>query len=454
MSDFLFDVFPQIPEKQWKQKIQFDLKGKDYNQTLLTHTADGINIKPIYHKDTYQQIPSFSKNSTFNICQSIFISDEKKANYIANITLKKGANSILFIASKPFDIKLVLNKIPTDTELQFELQFLSENFIKDLINQLKNYTAFLNIDSIGQLGKTGNWFESHQKDFECFNHLSEIQSKVTLTCINTKHYQNAGATIVQQVAYALSHGFEYLNLIANHNSTIKSFPINASFAVGSNYFLEIAKIRAFRYLWNLITQDFKLKSNLHITVTPSKRNKTLYDYNTNMLRTTSESMSAILGGADTVCNLAYDTIYHKKNNFGERISRNQLLILKEESYFNEAHKFADGSYYIESLTTEISEKALVIFKDIEQNGGLLKQLHDGTIQRKIEESASSEQQLFDSGKLVLLGTNKHPNNDDRMKDEIELFPFTKINPIRTLIQPILAKRLAEKTEQERLKNET
>ncbi len=454
MSDFLFDSFPQIPEKQWKQKIQFDLKGKDYNKTLLTHTTDGLTIKPIYHKDSYQQINAFSKRIDFNICQSIFISDEKIANYIAITAIKKGANSILFKASEPFDISIILKEIPTNTEIQFDLQFLSESFIKDLISHSENYKLFLNTDIIGHLGKSGNWYYSIQKDFEIFNNLIDLSSKINITSINTNHYQNAGATIIQQVAYALSHGFEYLNSISNHNASIISFPINISFAVGSNYFLEIAKIRAFRYLWNLISTDFNIKSELHITVTPSKRNKTLYDYNTNMLRTTSECMSAILGGADTICNLAYDSIYHKKNNFGERIARNQLLILKEESYFINANKFADGSYYIESLTKEISEKALILFKDIEQNGGFLKQLKQGTIQRKIKESADIEQQLFDSGELILLGTNKYPNKEDRMKDNLELFPFVKTNPRKTLIQPIISKRLAEKMEQERLKHET
>ncbi len=454
MSTFLFDDFTPIPEKQWKQKIQFDLKGKDYNETLLTHTIDGITINPIYHKDSYQQLNTTSNLVDFNICQSIFIADEKIANYIAINALKKGANSILFKASEPFDITVVLKDIPTNSEIQFDLLFLSESFIDDLIKHTKNFNLFLNIDPIGHQTKTGNWFHSIQKDFEILNNLNaKTNSDTTTLSINTTQYQNAGATIIQQVAYALSHGYEYLNYIYNHNSDIKTLPINVSFSVGSNYFFEIAKLKAFRYLWRLITANFDIESQLHITAIPTKRNKTIYDYNTNMLRTTSEYMSAILGGADTICSLAYDSVYHKKNEFGERIARNQLLILKEESYFKNANEFANGSYYIESLTKEIAEKALALFKDIEQNGGFLKQLKEGTIQRKIKEVATKEQQLFDNGKLVILGTNKHPNKEDRMKDELEIYPFVKTNPIKTLIEPIIQKRLSEKLEQERLKNE-
>jgi len=202
-----------------------------------------------------------------------------------------------------------------------------------------------------------------------------------------------------------------------------------------------------------VASEFGVTETCHIVARPSKRNKTLYDYNINMLRTTTECMSAILGGANTICNLPYDSLYHKSNEFGERISRNQLLILKAESYFDSVSNPADGTYYIESLTSELGEKALEIFKDIESNGGFLSQLKEGIIQRKIKESAAKEQQRFDSGSLVLLGTNKHPNKKDRMKDDLELYPFVKTNVRKTLITPIIEKRLSEKLEQTRLENE-
>jgi methylmalonyl-CoA mutase len=164
-------------------------------------------------------------------------------------------------------------------------------------------------------------------------------------------------------------------------------------------------------------------------------------------------MSAILGGADTIANLPYDTLYHKDNEFGDRIARNQLLILKEESYFDKINNPSDGSYYIESITTQLAEKALALFKNIEANGGFLKQLNEGIIKRKIQESADTEQELFDAGKEILLGTNKHTNKNDKMKNDLELFPFVKIKARKTLITPIIERRLAEKLEQERLKNE-
>ena len=156
-----------------------------------------------------------------------------------------------------------------------------------------------------------------------------------------------------------------------------------------------------------------------------------------MLRTTSESMSTILGGSNTVSNLPYDFAYHKSNEFGERISRNQLLILQKESYLSDAQSFANGSYYINALTKQLANKALEIFKQIEKGGGFLKQLKEGIIQRKIQESAHKEQEKFNSGELVLLGSNKLPNHRDIMKDSLEIYSFLKYNPSKTLIQPII-----------------
>src|SRR5690606_16596197 len=151
-------------------------------------------------------------------------------------------------------------------------------------------------------------------------------------------------------------------------------------------------LRALRTLWATLADAYGFNTDCFIFVNPTKRNKTLYDYNTNMLRTTTECMSAILGGANMICNLPYDAIYHKDNEFGERIARNQLLVLKYESYFDKVNNPADGTYYIESLTQQLAEKALELFKDIEANGGFLNQLKEGIIQRKIKESAERERE--------------------------------------------------------------
>ncbi len=448
MGTYLFDEFEGISEKAWKQKIQADLKGLDYNETLLWHTNEGITVKPFYTKeDRTHQTPSLPK-ANFSICQSIYIDNEVVANKLAVDALNRGANAIEFVSDNDFDFTKVLNNIDiTTTKVYFKLNFLNVEFIKKLAENTNSTNCFLNIDIIGNLAKTGNWFENLNSDHKKLEELKEFKNCVA---VNASVYQNAGANTIQQLAYTLSHANEYLN----HFGADIASKIHFNFSVGTNYFFEIAKLRAFRVLWNALLKEYNTSVNeAHIFAQPTLRNKTLYDYNTNMLRTTSECMSAVLGGANTVTNVSYDEIFHKSNEFGERISRNQLLILKEESGFENSQNFADGSYYIESLTEQLAEKALEIFKQIEEGGGFMKQLKEGIIQRKISEAAQKEQELFNKGELVLLGTNKIPNENDKMKNDLELYPFVKKRTQKTLIQPIIAKRLAEQIEQERLGNE-
>lgn len=449
----LFTNFDPVSSKAYKQKIQFDLKGASYNDTLVWHSNEGIDIKPFYHRDEAESFPEVpGMPTTWFIGEDIFISDVEKAAQTANECIASGTEALYFIADAPFDSQQLFKGIESTTiPFYFNLKFLDESFSQKLIQEAGNRTLFLNIDLIGQLAEDGNWFHNLKEDHNILDHL--LQKEVNTLSINIDLYQNAGANMVQQLAYGLAHANEYLMHL--ENSGAKTPSLTFQVAVGSNYFFEIAKLRALRQLVAVVLDEYAFAKAIktHIIARPTHRNKTIYDYNTNMLRTTTETMSAILGGADTVINMPYDYIYHKTNDFGQRISRNQLIILKKESYFDAVSNPSDGTYYIEAITNQLAEKALVLFKDIENQGGFLKQLKEGTIQRKIKESAQKEQTQFDNQEKILLGTNKHPNPNDRMKDALELYPFVKTNPRKTLLEPIIKQRLAEQVEQERLKTE-
>ncbi|MEQ3691775.1 MAG: methylmalonyl-CoA mutase subunit beta [Flavobacterium sp.] len=452
MKENLFNEFEKISSKEWKQKIQFELKGADYNDTLVWESLEGIKVKPFYHADEFENNLNIkTETSKFKILQDIFVFDVEKSNKKAKEVLNRGAESIRFtIENENIDFNVLMNNLPTnDVNYHIHLKFLSLEYLQK-INSFaaeKKTSIFLQVDPIHQLVSDGNWFTNLETDFKIIDPINYLNLKSSIT-IQSGIYQNAGANMVQQIAYTFAHLNEYFNRV----STIPS-PITIEVAVGTNYFFEIAKLRAIRILFNTLAAEYNHNFDCHIVATPSKRNKTLYDYNVNMLRTTTECMSAILGGANTVSNLPYDVLYHKTNEFGDRISRNQLLVLKQESYFDKVNNPSDGTYYIETLTNQLAEKALDIFKKIESKGGFITLLIEGTIQKKINESAQKEQELFDSGKEVLLGTNKYPNKNDKMKHDLELFPFVKTNPRKTLITPIIEKRLAEKLEQERLSQE-
>jgi methylmalonyl-CoA mutase len=452
MAENLFDAFEPVYSKQWKQQIQYELKGADYNDTLVWESLEGIKVRPFYHNDETEIKYTLKENKTpFSILQNIYVHDIALSNKRAIDTLNRGAESIRFtIENENVNLADLMQNLPLEnTTYFFYLPFLSIDFVNN-INKFaskNNAKCYIQLDPIGQLTKDGNWFENLEKDFEKLNAISN-KTSVPFITIQSGIYQNAGANMVQQLAYTLSHINEYFNRIKNSNQ-----PITIEVSVGTNYFFEIAKLRALRLLFNTLAAEYNHTFDCHIIATPTKRNKTLYDYNVNMLRTTTECMSAVLGGANSISNLPYDALYHKDNEFGDRIARNQLLILKHESYFDKVSNPADGAYYIEALTEQLAEKALLLLKEIEEKGGFITQLIEGNIQKKISESASKEQELFDSGKEILLGTNKYPNKNDKMKHDLELFPFVKQNPRKTLIVPIIEKRLAEKLEQERLSQE-
>ncbi|MBO6631371.1 MAG: methylmalonyl-CoA mutase subunit beta, partial [Psychroserpens sp.] len=414
---------------------------------------EGIDVKPFYHSDEFHAtpLPSHTTSSAFKITQSIVVEDNTNANVKALDAINRGAEAIIFeVNSKTMSLDNLVKGIDLEKNpVHINLNVISES----ILDEIKGNSKYsLGIDIIGNLARTGNWYSSLKEDHRFFEAFVSKSNTVT---IDLALYQNAGANIVQQLAYSISHLNEYFNHFDGVLTSDQKKELNVVFnvSVGTNYFFEIAKLRALRSLHTSLAKAYSMNPSCSIHATPTKRNKTLYDYNTNMLRTTTECMSAVLGGADWIANQPYDAIYHKTNEFGERISRNQLLILKNESYFDKVDNPTDGAYYIISLSTQLSEKALDIVKSMEASGGFLSQLKEGTIQKKIKESANKEQGQFETSELVLLGTNKYPNPDDKMKDNLEIDPFLKYNPIKTLIEPILEKRLAETIEQERLKTE-
>ncbi|MFD2588729.1 methylmalonyl-CoA mutase subunit beta [Croceitalea marina] len=450
----LFKDFDPVSAKEWKQKIQFDLKGADYNETLVWESPEGIKVKPFYHSDDETKPIQVKKTSGWHIGKSIYAGNAVLANKNGLEALENGAESLIFVIPST-DVKveeLLKDIITKGTAIYFELQFLSSAYIKDLLNFVGDAkeNIYLNVDIVGNLARSGNWFYNLEKDHEELKTILSFNAKNTIG-IDVSLYQNAGANMVQQLGYALAHTNEYLNEIKSNFE--KPIEITFKVSVGTNYFFEIAKLRALRILWSALAKEYGVSESCHIIAVPTRRNKTLYDYNTNMLRTTTESMAAVLGGANMVYNMPYDAIYHKENDFGNRIAINQLLLLKNESYFDKIDNAAEGAYYIEALTEQLANKGLELFKSIEKGGGFLKLLKAHTIQKKIKESAQKEQDAFETGKAVLVGTNKFLNESDKMKDDLELYPFVKTNARKTLLEPIIERRLAEDVEQNRLKDE-
>ena len=354
----LFENFNSTSSKAWKQKIQFELQGKDFNTHLVWNSIEGIDVKPFYHSDSFSKAPTIQHNaSNWNIGHSIYVNSEEKSNIHALKCLKNGVESLHFtLPTASISIDSLLKNIDTSTlSIYFEPECLSDQLIKNLqtYSEKNNSLFYVLQDPIGQLSRSGNWYENLKTDIQ--NLKQSLTSGVNLKSVlsvDVGLFQNAGGSMVQQLAYALAHSNEYLNML--DGNPIKSVVFKMS--VGSNYFFEIAKLQALRVLWQSLTLDYGLSIDCHILTQPSQRNKTLYDYNINMLRTTTECMSAVLGSSDTIINMPYDELFHKRNAFGNRLSINQLLILKKESYFDAVSNPTEGVYYIETLTQQLAQK--------------------------------------------------------------------------------------------------
>lgn len=457
MSKKLFEEFEPVSAKAWKQKIQADLKGADYNEMLVNSTDEGIDVKPFYHSDHHDYEFSLPQSPAWHVTEKLYLENVEITIENAKEVINRGAESLWITIPEADEKKLKFFEALQEhtTPLYIEFLFQDLNFFEQVNSILKeqNKNAFVGFDPIHELASSGNWFKDKKEDIEVLMKTAKFSNFINHINIDARLYQNSGGLIIQQLAYSLAHLNEYLNVLDQESSKLDTVSVNFVISVGSNYFFEIAKLKALRLLVNSLAKEYDIEIDLNIIAEPSKRNHSIYDYNMNMLRTTTECMSAILGGANWVNNLAYDEIFHKRNEFGERISRNQLLILKQESYFDKVLNPVDGSYYMETLTNELAEKALSIFKTIEAGQGFLNQLFEGKIQKKIKESAEKEQAKVNSGEFSMVGLNTYENPDDRMAQNLELFPFLKQKQRKTLIEPILEKRLGEPIEKERLEKE-
>ena len=453
----MFKEFSETSSKEWTSIIEGNLKGASFEETLVWESAEGIQVAPFYHKDLVgSETLTPLQTKTWKIGQFITVLDAVSANKQAVSSLNGGAENLCFyITSEEINISLLLYEIDIDKiSIYFNFSFLSSNYIKDIISFVgkSRNNIFFNVAILSNLSTSGNWFINKKTDFKILDEIVDLGVPNVLM-VNAASYQNAGANMVEQLAISIAHVNEYFSYFEERKKLEKIKTITFKLAIGTNYFFEIAKLRALRILCNVLQEAYNTTIQIYIITEPTKRNKTLYSYNVNMLRTTIESMSAVLGGANTVFNMPYDAIFHNRNDFGERIALNQLLLLKEESSLDKVNNPADGSYYIESITNQLAEKALELFKEIEKGGGFLESLQKGEIQKIINNSALKEQEKFNTNEEVLVGTNKYRNLTDKMKQNIDFEPFTSDILKNTEVEPIIERRLAEKLEQEILKDE-
>lgn len=458
----LFKEFPPVSKEEWEKVITEDLKGADYKTKLRWETGEGVEPLPFYRREDLSEldrknpIPKKFEDgnaNTWEIREPIFAHTIEDAKKTAKNALNRGAGALQFhlrvrrtegmlggdLQGLPVQDQQDFHQLTQDislddTTLHFDVGMASPVLLAMIWNEYKNrdvntenvsatfmYDPFTYVLLNGQLPKPKKELKNDIAQLSQFT-AQQLPGVRTLG-IDARTFHNTGSTIVQELAFAIAEASEYLSILTDSNLDIDEMTesLHFSFAIGSSYFLEIAKFRAARLLWKNLLEAYGSNptTEMYIHGETSEWNKTLYDPYTNMLRTSTEGMSGAIAGCDSMTILPFDQHFRKPNEFSKRIARNQQIILSEEAYLDKVEDPAAGSYYIEKLTEDIGQQAWELFQDIETEGGLLKVIENGTVQSAIQDSQQKRDQAIASRGRIFVGTNQYSNPDDAMSDQIE-----------------------------------
>lgn len=424
----LFEQFPPITTKEWINKINADLKGADFNKKMVWKTGEGFDIMPFYRKENLENLNHIDgflplvlredvmtigrdrgvqeTGNQWLIRQNIKVSDYSEANKKALSILMKGIDSLGFTIEDPETVNeknftvLLDGIVPEGSEINFSSNGKAREIIS-LIIKISEKNGFkksvlrgaVEADPLGRLMLNGklcipveagfDYLASLTKDTLCLPHYRNIQ-------VNGSNFTNAGAGAVQELAFSISMAVEYLDELTCRGISAEeaASKIRFSFGIGSDYFMEIAKLRVARILWSIIADAYapadKEAFRMEIHSVTKVWNDAVDDPFINMLRTQTEAMSAVLGGTNSLTVNSFDIVVNTSGEFSERIARNQQLILREEAWFDKVTDPSAGSYYIESLTALIAENSWKLFLEIENTGGFISALNSGFVQAQIK----------------------------------------------------------------------
>ena len=451
LKEKLFSEFAPVSTEEWMAKITADLKGAPFEKKLVWKTGEGFNVNPFYRAEdieglkTTESLPGefpyvrgTKKDNDWKVRQNIEVCCFKGANEKALDLLTKGVTSLGFIIKgdevNEENIATLLEGIcPASVELNFNTcNCKAEKLIGILADYFKgkgvdaekcygsvNYDAFKKPLVKGK--ENSEWVEGAAAVLKAGQALPNYR----VLAVNAFLFNNAGAYISQELGYALAWGNELMAKLTEAGFTADEVAkkIKFNFGISSNYFMEIAKLRAARWLWAEIVAAYKpacecaCKMVAHAQT--SEWNMTVYDAHVNLLRSQTEAMSAALAGVDSITVRPFDKIYQTPDDFSERIARNQQLLLKEECHLDKVVDPSAGSYYVEVLTNSLADVAWKLFLEVEEKGGFSVAVNAGEIQNAVNASNVARKKAVATRREILLGSNQYPNFTEVAADKIQ-----------------------------------
>lgn len=438
----LFSDFSAPSAQEWRDKIEVDLKGADYQKKMVWRTNEGFSMEPFYRKEDVENLATVNAlpgqfpyvrgnkaaDNSWHVRQDIKCGEcPKDANAKALDVLNRGVTSLgLFIPKEHVSMEYVealLDGIVADcVELNFRTcqcssvklaQVLVEYFTSKGYDKtrLEGSICFDPLEKMVVKGKDA------EKQVAVAKEIVELLADFPLfraVTVNAYKLTDAGAYSYQDLGYALAWGNEYMAQLTEAGVPAELAAESIKFNIGINgvYFMEIAKLRAARMLWSQIVGQYtgdKEAARMHVCAYTTTYNQTVFDSYVNMLRSQTEAMSAALGGVESMVVVPFDAPYETPTDFAERIARNQQLLLKDECHFDRMVDVAGGSYFIEQLTKSLSEQAWKLFLSVEEQGGFLSAVKAGSVQSVINETNAKRHADAGKRKEFLLGTNQFPN---------------------------------------------
>lgn len=458
---------------EWKKVVEKDLKGLPFEK-LITKTIEGIELQPIYTRETLEknshldQYPGDGSTRSSNVAgyfdsawlinQRIELADADEFNTALKDALNRGQNSIYIALDKASKLGLDADYAKTedvgngglsisglssfsralkDVDITKFPLFISTGFSSvPFISILSAYCIKNNIDISKVAGSVeadpiGYWASEGELPVPLNSAISGLKSSLLwkkknaplmkTISVSTLPYINSGANATQELAFAIATAAEYIRNLVDLGTDINDVAqnIKVTFGIGSSFFAEVSKFRAAKLLWKNLISAFggnEESESINIFAVTSQFNKTIFDPHVNILRTTTEAFSAIVGGVNSLQVSPFDSIFSVPDNFSRRIARNTQIILKEESHFGSTIDSAGGSYYVENLTEELAKKAWKLFQQIEENGGMIECLKNNFIQNEIETIYQQRAKAIAKRKSVIVGTNMYANPTEELLD--------------------------------------
>jgi len=438
----LFTEFPEVPTEKWEEVITADLKGADYERKLVWRTGEGFNVRPYYRAENlagighlgaeageYPYVRGVGRDNRWLIHQTVDVKDPAEANAEALRLLNAGVDSLEFnitreLSAEEMDtllggiclpaIELTLSGVKCAAHADLLLDKIEREGLDKSAVRL-NFA----IDPLRHLALNGAFCSGSGE--KCFGRIAglvrrtEGYGRVRTVTVTGNIFSDSGSTIVEELAFTLAAGHDYLVRLTEEGLSADQAArtLRFSFSVTSNYFMEMAKFRAARMLWANIVSAYEpecaCSAKMFAHAVTSAWNQCVYDPYVNMLRGTTEAMSASIAGVHSLEVRPFDCAYETPDEFSKRIARNVELLLKHEAHFDQVTDPAGGSYYIENLTQSIAAEAWKLFLEVEDKGGYTEAFKAGFIVERVDASAAAKDKNIATRRQIILGANQFPN---------------------------------------------